>query len=143
MTVKETAGKLLLYFYQLQRTAPLQVRVRQIVFSNDGPASRLSVMADKRWLVSDLQSLSSSAEDLMNGMHYLKDNGFIRTSERSSSEKRAYTGFELTAQGIALIEGVELDSSGVAAFNQAFNLDLGSETKVANLTNSLLGAAAD
>lgn len=139
MTIQQTAGKLLVYFYQLQRTAPLQVRVRQIVFASDNPSSRLSVMADKRWLTNDLQAISNSAEDMLNAMHYLCDKKLIRTSERSGSEKRVYTGHELTASGIAMVEAVQNSSQGAQDFNQEFQTNLASETKLSQLTDQLLG----
>lgn len=140
MTIQETAGRLLVYFYQLQKTAPLQVRTRQFIFTSDHPTSRLSLVTDKRWLTSDLQSISKSGEDMLNAMLYLQQLAFIRTTERSDSQKRVYTGCELTAKGVAIIEAVSFSDEGVDNFSHSFGMHIDGPISLDGLTEQMLSA---
>ena len=70
MTIKETAGKTLLYFYQLQRTVPLEMQSRQIGFINK-KESGLGLTSDKKWLTNDLVDINPSTIDIFNAFMYL------------------------------------------------------------------------
>ena len=121
MTIKETAGKILLYFYQLQRTVPASMQHRQIGFL-DKKDGGVSLTSDKKWLTKDLQDINPSSSDIYNGFLFLLNKGFIKSKERSNAGAKVYMGIELADTGIDIIEGVEYGSAGKEAFMVAFNI---------------------
>lgn len=129
MTIKETAGKIILYFYQLQRVAPLSMPSRQLGFLNKKDGG-LSLTSDKKWLTSNLLDINPAKVDILNAFMYLTDNGFIRSTERTAAEARMYVGVQLTSRGIDIVEGVERDQSGREDFQTAFNLKVESGQSV-------------
>lgn len=129
MTIKETAGKIVLYFYQLQRVAPLSMSSRQLGFLNKKDGG-LSLTSDKKWLTSNLLDINPAKVDILNAFMYLTDNGFIRSTERTAAEARMYVGVQLTSRGIDIVEGVERDQSGRQDFQTAFNLKVESSQSV-------------
>ncbi len=122
MTIKETAGKMLLYFYQLQRTVPLSMPNRQLGFIEKKGAGGLFLTSDKKWLTNDLLAINPSSLDVFNAYLFLRDKGFIDTKERLSGEARIYVGVQLTAAGIDTVEGIEGGEDGRQAFAAAFNI---------------------
>lgn len=129
MTIKETAGKVLLYFYQLQRIAPLSMRHRQVGFltKKDGG---VSLTSDKKWLTANLLDINPGSTDVFNAFSYLLEKGYLRSNERASAEARVHVGIQLTAEGIDAIEAIEQGSEGRQSFQQAFNIDVSSRTSV-------------
>lgn len=121
MTIKETAGKIVLYFYQLQRVAPLSMSSRQLGFLNKKDGG-LSLTSDKKWLTSNLLDINPAKVDILNAVMYLTDNGFIRSTERTAAEAKMYVGVQLTSRGIDIVEGIERGHSGKQDFHTAFNL---------------------
>jgi hypothetical protein len=70
MTVKATAGKLLLYIYMLQRSAPLDMLRRQIVFV-DKQSKGVSLTSDKVWLAKDLLEINPNGSDIYNALQFM------------------------------------------------------------------------
>lgn len=138
MTIKETAGKIVLYFYQLQRVAPLDMRNRQLAFiaKKDGG---LTLTSDKKWLTSNLQSINPSAVDALNAFTYLIDKGYIRSQERVSAGARVYVEIQLTSVGIDIIEGVERGHAGKQDFYTAFNVKVEASQGVDELVKDSVG----
>lgn len=129
MTIKETAGKVLLYFYQLQRIAPLSMRHRQVGFltKKDGG---VSLTSDKKWLTANLLDINPGSTDVFNAFSYLLEKGYLRSNERASAEARVHVGIALTAQGIDVVETIEQGTEGRQLFQQAFNIDVSNRTTV-------------
>lgn len=139
MTIKETAGKMLLYLYQLQRTVPSSMQYRQLGFI-DKPDGKVGLTSDKKWLTRDLLDISSQSSDVFNGFTFLVDKGFIRSQERNTSGARIYVGIHLTAAGIDVIEGVEHGSDGKNVFASTFNIPVGDSMNVETLIQENVGA---
>lgn len=121
MTIKETAGKMLLYFYQLQRTAPSNMRKRQLGFI-DKEDGGVSVISDKKWLVKDLLDINRSSVDIFNAFMFLRSKGLIHVDERATARARIYMGLQMSGRGIDLIEGIERGADGQEAFAIMFNI---------------------
>lgn len=139
MTIKETAGKMLLYLYQLQRTVPSSMQYRQLGFI-DKTDGKVGLTSDKKWLTRDLLDISSQSSDVFNGFVFLIDKGFIRSNERTTSGARIYVGIHLTAAGIDVIEGVEHGSVGKETFATTFNIPVEDSVNVESLIQENVGA---
>ena len=129
MTIKETAGKILLYFYQLQRTVPLTMKYRQLGFV-DRKTGGLYVTSDKKWLTNNLLDINSNATDVFNAFTFLIDKGFIQTRERTTGEAKIYVGTQLSSNGIDVVEGIEGGPDGKQAFMSTFNIQVGSSADI-------------
>lgn len=139
MTIKETAGKMLLYLYQLQRTVPSSMQYRQLGFI-DKTDGKVGITSDKKWLTRDLLDISSQSSDVFNGFVFLIDKGFIRSRERTTSGARVYVGIHLTADGIDVVEGVEHGTAGKEIFSRTFNIPVGDSMNVESLMHDNVGS---
>lgn len=138
MTIKETAGKTLLYFYKLQRTAPLTILHRQLGFINN-KTGKVALTSDKKWFTSDLLDINASSSDIFNGFMFLLSKGYIHSKPRATASARVYVGIQLTAEGIDVIEGVESGQGGAQHFTETFNITVKSGTTVDTLVKDNLG----
>lgn len=139
MTVKATAGKLLLYIYKLQRSAPLDMLKRQIVFV-DKQSRGVSLTSDKVWLASDLLDINSSGSDIYNAFQFLLNQELIRAGQREIPNAKVYMSIELTANGFNLVEDIERDDEGARAFRDKFSLNVRSGTKVDRVVEEQLSS---
>ena len=121
MTIKETAGKILLYFYQLQRTVPLTMKYRQLGFV-DRKSGSLYLTSDKKWLTNNLLDINPVSTDIFNAFTFLIDKGFIQTLERTTGEAKIYVGIQLSSIGIDIVEGIEGGPDGKQVFASSFNI---------------------
>lgn len=138
MTIKETAGKTLLYFYQLQRTIPSGMKQRQLGFV-DKKDGGVSLTTDKKWLTKDLLDINPRAADALNAFMFLLDKGLVQSDERAARGARVYVGVQLTGLAFDLIEGVEYNEEGRHNFGVMFNLAVQSSTDVETLMREHLG----
>lgn len=124
MTIKETAGKILLYFYQLQRTVPLTMKNRQLGFV-DRKSGGLYLTSDKKWLTNNLLDINPATTDIFNAFNFLIEKGYIQTVERSTGEAKIYVGIQLSSSGIDVVEGIEggLDDKQIFASNFNIKVD--------------------
>ncbi|MGK2896039.1 MAG: hypothetical protein ACSLEY_00340 [Candidatus Saccharimonadales bacterium] len=137
MTIKETAGKVLLYFYQLQRTAPSSLRRRQLGFI-DKEDGGVSVISDKKWLVKDLLDINRESSDIFNAFVFLREKGLIDAEERATASTRIYIGLRIAGKGIDLIEGIERGTGGKEVFTVMFNINVDSSADVEALIKTNL-----
>lgn len=119
MTIKETAGKALLYFYQLQRTDPLSMPLRQLAFISRKTGG-VVFTSDKKAFAKDILELNPSSTDFYNAFSFLVSKGFIETEERANPTTRVYVGALVTAKGIDVVEGVEASADGKRKFEDTF-----------------------
>ena len=132
VTIKETAGKILLYFYQLQRTVPASMTYRQLGFI-DKTNGGVSLSTDKKWLTKDLLDINPQPTDVFNAYVYLIDKGYINTEGRAASGKRIFVGIRVTGSGIDIVEGIERGKEGQHDFTTVFNITVTGHTKVESL----------
>jgi hypothetical protein len=129
VTIKETAGKILLYFYQLQRTVPLTMKSRQLGFVERKNAN-LYVTSDKKWLTNNLLAINPVSNDIYNAYVFLIDKGFIQSSERASGDAKIFVGIQLSASGIDIVEGIEGGTDGQRDFTNTFNITLSNNARI-------------
>ena len=145
MTIKETAGKVLLFFYHLQRTAPSSMQYRQVGFL-DKPNGGVSITSDKKGFTNDLISLNPQPADIFNAFTFLLDKKFIKSEQRVAKGTTIFLGVEVTSKGIDVIESVEGGFDGARVFSETFNIkaDNGTsvDTLVKNNLSKLLAQAA-
>ncbi len=139
MTIKETAGKVLLYFYQLQRTVPLEMQYRQLGFIEKKNVG-VSLTSDKKWLTNDLLDINPSSVDIFNAFMYLLDKGYVKSSERGGSGAKVFMGVNLGTSGIDIVEGVERGEDGINSFKKAFNISPAGDATVDSLIKDTLSA---
>jgi hypothetical protein len=137
VTIKETAGKTLLYFYQLQRTVPLTMKYRQLGFI-DRKNGGLFLTSDKKWLTNNLLDINPVSNDILNAFTFLIDKGFIQSRERLTAEARIYVGIQLTAAGIDVVEGIEGGPESQQKFSETFNIPIGSNADVESVISDNL-----
>lgn len=142
MTIKETAGKVLLYFYQLQRTAPLAMPNRQLGFINK-KEGLVGITSDKQWFTKDLQILNPNAADTYNAFRYLLDRKLIQSTDRATGAAKVYVGVHVTHKGIDLIEGVENGPQGQELFAESFAMHVPADGGVEALMKDALSALLD
>ena len=138
MTIKETAGKILLYYYQLQRTVPTEIVRRQVGFI-EKPDGSMGLTSDKKWLTNDLQDINPKSVDIFNAFTFLFDKNYIQARPLSNKGTRIYIGIQPTSDGIDIIESVELGEAGHKAFFHAFNTKVSSGATVDSLIKEKLG----
>ncbi len=137
MTIKETAGKTLLYFYQLQRTVPLTMKYRQLGFI-DRKNGGLFLTSDKKWLTNNLLDINPVSNDVLNAFTFLLDKGFIQSRERLTAEARIYVGIQLTSEGIDIVEGIEGGSEGKQRFAETFNIQVSATADIESVISDNL-----
>lgn len=137
MTIKETAGKTLLYFYQLQRTVPLTMKYRQLGFV-DRKNGGLFLTSDKKWLTNNLQDINPVSTDIFNAFIFLIDKGLIQSRERLTAEARIYVGIQLTSKGIDLVEGIEGSAEAKQKFSDSFNIPVAATADIETVINENL-----
>jgi hypothetical protein len=137
VTIKETAGKTLLYFYQLQRTVPLTMKYRQLGFV-DRKSGGLYVTSDKKWLTNNLLDINPVSTDVFNAFTFLIDKGYILTRERSTGEAKIYVGIQLTSSGIDVVEGIEGGSEGKKLFASTFNIPVDGNASIESVISDNL-----
>ena len=140
MTIKETAGKVILYFYQLQRTAPLSMPSRQVGFIERKGGEGLGLTSDKKAFAKDLFDINPSSTDIYNAFVFLIHKGFIQTKERAAPGARIYVGVEVTVAGIDAIESIEGGAEGQQRFERIFNIKVGANATVDSVIRDKLSA---
>ena len=140
MTIKETAGKVLLYFYQLQRTTPLSMPSRQVGFIERKNGDGLGLTSDKKAFAKDLFDINPSSTDIYNAFTFLIHKGFIKSKERAAPGARIYVGVEVTVAGIDAIESIEGGHEGQQRFEQTFNIKVGGNATVESVIRDKLSA---
>ena len=140
MTVKATAGKLLLYIYKLQRTAPLDMLKRQIVFVDKQPKG-LALTSDKVWLAKDLLEIAGGA-DIYNAFQFLLNQDFVSARSKAVPNARIYAEIELTSLGFTIVEDIESGAEGAQLFRDKFSLDVRSGQKIDRVIEEQLSSLA-
>lgn len=142
MTIKETAGKVLLYFYKLQRATPLTMSHRQVGFLVKKEGG-LTLTSDKVWLTKDLLGINPSASDILNALIFLRSKELIESTERAAATARIYMGVQLTDKGIDIIEGIEHGHDGKRTFDFTFNIKVDESMDVEGLIKDSLRTLSD
>lgn len=138
MTIKETAGKIILLLYAIQTNNPAELETTSITFQMSSGAE---LDADG-WLESALHEISDNDSLLYNAFNYLLEKGFI--SKRNRNDILAgllLVGPHLTAEGVDIIEGIEQGEEKQKVVKSLFNFNftLNPTMKVDSLVKAEVG----
>lgn len=138
MTIKETAGKILLVFYYLQTTDPMKLEEMQMMFQTV-VQPKLEAYAELKSL---LHNVNSSDIVLYNAIKYLLERGLIsKRNQKNVMGGLLIIGPHVTYEGVDIIESVEQgkDKQKIvkSLFNFSFNFS--PTMKVDNLIKAEVG----
>lgn len=139
MTIKEIAGKVLLYLYEIQREQPAKLLFIVIEF-DELPGGRFSLNCSENKIKTALLKISENPNDIYNAHRYLVDKNFIQSSEQAMAGSGAYIGCLLTDHGVDIIESIERGNEEKARFNLTFNIKVENNMNVESLIKANLSA---
>jgi hypothetical protein len=138
MTVKETAGKILLVLYYIQTENPAKLEIASIIFTTMGDI----VLETDTWLKALLEGITKNNKELYNGFNYLLGKGLIaKKNNRDMMGGIILLGVHLTPSGIDIIENVEQGEEPQKIFKSLFNLsfNFSPNVKVGSLLKAEVG----
>lgn len=136
MTIKQTAGKVLLSLYALQLDNPVKLEQSQILFIY---LSKPKLEADK-WLKDILHSITESDALLLNAFNYLLGKGLIANrNAKGSMGSLSLRGLHLTDMGIDVIEGVEQGTEGQKIVKSLFSFNFNANISLDSLLKAEVG----
>lgn len=139
MTIKEIAGTVLLYLYEIQREQPAKLRFIVIDF-NELSGGQVSLNCSDNSIKTALLKISENPNDIYNAHRYLVNKSFIQSSEQSDAGSGEYIGCLLTDHGVDIIEGIERGDEEKAHFNFIFNIKVENNMNVESLIKANLSA---
>lgn len=136
MTIKQTAGKILLSLYVVQYDNPVKLERSQVVFQH---SSRPKLDADK-WLKEILHSITENDALLFNAMNYLLSKGLIANkNSKGIMGGLLLLGLHLTDTGVDIIEGVEQGNEGQKIIKSLFNFNFKANISLDSLLKAEVG----
>lgn len=118
MTIKETAGKILLILYYLQITSPTKLENMQILFQ---ATDRPELEADEE-LKELLHEINNTDADLYNAINYLFERGLVsKRNQKNAMGGLLIIGPHVTYEGIDIIESVEQGEESQKVVKSLFN----------------------
>ena len=135
--IKTIAGKVLLYFYFVQRTdnAKLLDTVLDFQMRNfDNRKEESPILVGKENLIKkSLLQIAGSANNLYNALKYLEDKGFIETKYSPSRTRDKFSCFRVVSGGVDVIEGILRGKKEKEEFCTVFNIKLADKIKLEDL----------
>ncbi len=136
MSVKQTAGKILLSLYVIQLDDPTKLGQTGIVFA---AVSNMKVDTQS-WLKDILHSISKDDILLYNAFNYLLEKGLIaKKNNKEIMGGLLLLGLHLTANGIDVIEGIEQGEEPQKAIKSLFNFNFTSKVSIDSLVKAEVG----
>lgn len=118
MTIKETAGKILLVLYSVQTTDPMKLEQEQILF---GATSQPKLETSTK-LESLLHKINEDDGTLYNAINYLLERGLIgKKNQKGVWGGLLIIGPHVTYEGIDIIESVEQGEESQKVVKSLFN----------------------
>ncbi len=140
MTIKEIAGKILLYLYAEERMNLLVSRNRKLNIENNREKKIIELSGDEV-LVKSLGEISKSANDIFLAFNYLVAKKFIWVNEdKDGKGSISYRRMGLEPEGIDIIEGIDRGSSEKKEFNVTFNINVENNMNVDSLIKANVGS---
>ena len=130
MTIKETAGKLLLALYSLQIKNPIVLQDMQLNIAvsdryEGGRTPPYFLHEEEYPLPQILHQISTNDSLLYNALHYLLGKSlinFVNTDSFRANASEDYFGLHLTDLGIDVVEGVNQGDEQKKRFSSLFNI---------------------
>lgn len=142
--IKTIAGKILLYFYLIQRNdyaklhdLVLEFQMRH--FSNKDDESP-QITHKENAVAQNLLKISGNDNNVYNALIYLQDKGFIEMRKIPDNVNDNFLNFSVSSAGIDIIESIERGESEKKEFNIIFNIKLADNINVENLIKAELGS---
>lgn len=136
------AGKILLYFYGIQRISAhkLQDTIFEFEIENENSYTPPVLLTDDEKIIEGLLEINDSTLDLLAALHYLYDKFFINLKHVETSGSEIFHNIKVTAAGIDIIEGVERGEVEKNEFNVTFNIKVENNVSVDSLLKANLGS---
>ena len=134
--IKAIAGRILLYFYSIQRDdysclhdLLLSFQMRHFKSSEKSP-----VLESKESKISEnLIKIAGNDNNIYNALMYLYEKGFIDMSKDQNNVSDSLLNFSFTSRVIDIIEGVEREAEERNNFYITFNIKLADDIKIESL----------
>jgi len=142
--IKTIAGKILLYFYSIQRSdyAKLHdfvLKFQMRHFSDKNEKSPKVIHKDNE-IVQNLLKIARDDNNVYNALKYLEDKGFIEMSKSSDNVSDNLLNFSVSSVGIDIIEGIERGKEEKREFNIIFNIKVADNINIESLIKAELGS---
>ncbi len=142
--IKTIAGKILLYFYSLQRTdyTKLHHATLEFFMKYVEPRKKPSLKWMRRGndLENGLAKISHNDHNIYNALRYLHDSGFIEMSNSPDTARAIFLNFRVSNAGVDIIESIERGSEEKRKFNIIFNIKLADNINIDSLLKAEIGS---
>jgi len=142
--IKTLAGKILLYFYSLQRNdyaklynLVLEFQMRHFVDKNEKSPK---IINKDNEIVKNLLEISGNDNNVYNALIYLQDKGFIKMSRSPDNTNDNFLNFSVLSGGIDIIEGIERGKNERKQFNVIFNIKVADNINIESLIKTELSS---
>ena len=142
--IKTIAGKILLYFYLLQRKNITDLNLAMLNFSfKRSPNNQVDGMempGREKTILKDEKFEGYSDVDIFNALMYLSDSYLIDYKESKSTAGSHLHQLKITASGINIIEGIERGEEEKREFNVTFNFNVQNNVTLESLLKAEFGS---
>jgi hypothetical protein len=139
-SIKKIAGKILLYFYFLQRIDYRDINNINIRFNIWNRSDNQDILEKRDSTIFNIDKFNSyTNNDLYNAIVYLHDSGLISYYDSEDNCGISMISFKVTASGIDLIEGIERGETEKKEFNIIFNFNITQDITVESLLKAEFG----
>lgn len=144
-TIKEISGRILLYFYYLKREDSEYFKLRSLTLHIEftdytDPNKPTSLKINNSDISEKIRTLVPKDLDIYNSLIYLKDKNFLNFTKKVIKSREALTSFEVTSDGLDIIEGVERGEGERKEFKVNFNLNVNNNFNVESLLKAEIGS---
>lgn len=136
MSIKQTAGRILLSLYVIQLDNPTELEQASVVFQS---SSNIELDTDE-WLENILHSINDNDAILYNAFNYLLEKGLIaKKNSKGLMSGLLLIGLHITASGIDIIEGIEQGEEPQKIVKSLFNFNFSSKVTIDSLVKAEVG----
>ncbi len=143
-SIKTIAGRILLYFYSVQRSdyAKLNDSIIEFQIRGFSGKSDKSPQLKKKGseVVSDLLKISENDNDIYNALVYLHDKNLIKMTKSPDNISDNLINISVSSTGIDMVEGIERGERERKNFYITFNIKLADNVNIENLIKAELGS---
>ena len=142
--IKTIAGKVLLYFYFVQRTDTAQLFDTALNFQMRDSSSRqeeMPILGRKDAKIQkNLLKITDNANNLYNALKYLEDKGFIGMKSSPDRTNDLFFEFRVLSDGVDAIEAILRGEKEKQEFYTTFNIKLADKIDIEGLLEKQLGS---
>jgi len=142
--IKTIAGRILLYFYSLQRSDYSKLHDFVLEFQMrhfpDKSEKSPKISHKENEIVRSLLEISDNDNDIYNALKYIADKGFIEMSKNSDNVGDYFLNFCVSSIGIDMIEGIERGEEEKKIFNITFNIKIADSINIESLLKAEIGS---